>query len=312
MVKVAALFVLALLMFTLAIFIGPSGFDVELISLRFTRVALGALAGAILGLCGCALQALMRNPLADPYVLGVSGGAAAFGSAAIIFLPFSSFFMTPLAAFCGAVLVSLSLLYFLRRENDQGRDKALLLGIAINALASSFITVIKTLAPMRDTQTLLFWLVGGIGYVEPLWLVGALVTCIPFFAVLLARAKALEILKLGDDEATRLGVNVAREKRIIYLAASVLIGICVSLCGMIAFVGLTTPHMLRPFGLHRERVLLPASALLGATFVIAIDTLSRLCCSVFATELPVGALLALIGAPVFIWILVARGTHAEA
>jgi iron complex transport system permease protein len=308
----ATLAVVALCVIALALCTGPTGFDLELIDLRWTRVALGALAGSALAVTGCSLQALMRNPLADPFVLGVSGGAAAFGSAAIIFLPFSNFFVTPLAAFVGAMLVSVSLLYFLKREDEQGRDRALLLGIAINAFASSFITVIKTLAPMRDTQTLLFWLIGGIGYVDKVWLLAALAFSLMCLAILWSRARTLEILKLGDDEAFRLGVNIAQEKRLIYVAASCLVGICVSMCGMIAFVGLTTPHILRPFVGTRERELLPACALLGVILVTGVDTLSRLSYGIFGTELPVGALLALLGAPFFVWILCKRGSHAHA
>jgi iron complex transport system permease protein len=253
----------------------------------------------------------MRNPLADPYILGVSGGAAAFGSAAIVFLPFSHFFIPPFAAFVGAMVVSISLLYFLKREDEQRRDRALLLGIAINAFASSFVTVIKTLAPMRDTQTLLFWLIGSIGYVDGTWLILTLAISAPFFWLILSRANTLNILKLGDDEALRLGVDVAKEKRILYVAASCLVGLSVAMCGMIAFVGLMTPHLLRPFVGHHERSLLPASALFAAALVVAVDTLSRLSYGWFSSELPVGAMLALIGAPIFVWILFQRGHNAH-
>lgn len=302
--------VVAVLIIPLAIFIGPDGFDTELVDLRLSRVLLGAFAGAALGATGCTLQALMRNPLADPYILGVSGGAAAFGSAAIIFLPFSHFLLPPFAALFGALTVSLALLAFLRREDEQRRDRALLLGIAINAFASSFVTVIKTLAPMRDTQTLLFWLIGSIGYLDVLWLLVAIACSLPFFYLLLTRGNVLNILKMGDDEAFRVGIDVAREKRMLYFACSCLVGLSVALCGMIAFVGLMTPHMLRPFVGHHERVLLPASCLVASLIVVVVDTLSRLSYGVFSTELPAGALLALIGAPVFVWIIWKGAHHA--
>lgn len=307
---ITVLAILALATMALAVCIGPTGFDLELLALRSSRVLLGALVGGALGLTGCTLQALMRNPLADAYVLGVSGGAAAFGTAAIIFLPFSNIFVTPVASWLGAILVSLSISYFLKHEHPHHRDRVLLLGIAINTFASSFITVIKTLAPMRDTQTLLFWLIGSIGYVELSWLLFAFTMSVPCFFLILRRADTLEILRLGDEEALRLGVNIAKEKRIIYLCASCLIALCVAMCGMIAFVGLVTPHLLRPFvGIH-QRVLLPMSTLLGVVLVVVVDTFSRLSYSLFATELPVGALLALIGAPLFVWVLSRRSIFA--
>jgi len=300
------LFLLAagfLLTTSIALCIGPSGFDLELIDLRWTRVALAAISGAALAMTGTVLQALMRNPLADPFVLGVSGGAAAFGSAAIIFLPFTHFFVAPLASFCGAIIASLALVYFLRQEIEGQRDRALLLGIAINAFAASFITVIKTIAPMRDTQTLLFWLIGSIGYIDATWLFILIAICAPCFALIFIRRHSLEILKLGDEEAFRLGVHVVFEKRLIYLCACILIAVSVSTCGMIAFVGLMTAHMLRPFIGSNEQVLIPASAFLGATMLVGIDAVSRLTFAFLGTELPVGALLSILGAPVFVWIL---------
>lgn len=302
---------LTMLVVLAALCIGPTGIDLELTPLRSTRVLLGALAGASLGVTGCALQALLRNPLADPYILGVSGGAAAFGAAAIIFLPFSAAFVTPFASWLGSMLVSMALLYFLRHEAEYRRDRALLLGIAINAFASSFITVIKTLAPMRDTQTLLFWLIGSLGYVEPSWLLLAYAMSLPCLFILWRNHEALEVLKLGDDEALRLGLDVSRHKRVIYISASCLVGVCVSMCGMIAFVGLITPHMLKPWVGTHQRALMPMSGLLGIVLVTGVDTLSRLSYSWFETELPVGALLALFGAPLFVWILIQRGRFAH-
>jgi iron complex transport system permease protein len=252
----------------------------------------------------------MRNALADPYVLGVSGGGAAFGTAAIVFFPFSHALLTPICAWAGAMLVAFWLAYFLKREPSHQRDRVLLIGIAINSFASSFITVVKTLAPMRDTQTLLFWLIGSIGYVETRWLLFVFALALPCFWIILSRAHTLEILRLGDDEAMRLGVDVAREKRIVYVAASCLVGITVSMCGMIAFVGLITPHLLSPFfGIHM-RTLLPLSTLAGAGLVVGVDMLSRYSYAFVGTELPVGALLALLGAPVFVWVLYKRSSHA--
>jgi iron complex transport system permease protein len=292
--------------------VGPYGFDLELIDIRWTRVVLGALVGASLACTGCVLQAVLRNPLADPFVLGVSGGAAAFGSAGIIFLPFTHFLVAPTAAFCGAIIVSLALVYFIKREDEPSGDRVLLLGIAVNAFAASFITVVKTLAPAGDTQTLLFWLIGSVGYIDATWLTVLLVICLPCLIVLMTRSAGIEILKLGDEEATRLGIEVAKQKRLIYLCSSILIGICVSTCGMIAFVGLTTAHMLRPFLGSNERVLIPATVILGATIVVAVDSISRLSFLFFGTELVAGALLSLLLAPVFVWILMKRSAYASA
>lgn len=283
--------------------LGPQGWDVTLLTLRLSRVVLALLVGASLGAVGCALQAILRNPLADPYILGVSGGSAVFGALAIAFWAQAAFFWPPLMAITGAALATLAILLAMRRQHEGDTDMALLLGVAINAFSASFISVLKTWLPAQRTQSLIFWLMGSVGYLEYNWLLLALVLISLGLFLLWHKRAALELLVLGDDEATRLGLDVVKEKRWLFFACSLLVGMCVACCGMIGFVGLVVPHLLRPFMGNYQPRLLPFCMLLGAAVLLVSDTLSRLSFLAFSSEVPVGAITALLGAPIFVAIL---------
>lgn len=291
---------------TIALFVGPGGFDFELAALRSSRVALALLAGAALGASGSALQALLGNPLADPYVVGVSGGGALGGALAIALGGASWFGAVPVCAMAGAFLCSLLLLVFVSRESRATPHLALLAGVALNAFAGALLTLIKTLLPAQQTQAMIFWLVGSVGYPDTTALVLIAFTVCLGLASLINQSGALELLSLGDDEASRLGVSVRSAKVHLYLALSLLVGVMVAHCGMIGFIGLVTPQILKRWVSPDQRILLPASALFGAILLVIFDAAARLSFAFFDTEIPAGALSALAGAPVFAWMLLRR------
>ncbi|MEE2702581.1 MAG: iron ABC transporter permease [Myxococcota bacterium] len=274
-----------------------------LLEIRLPRVVIAALVGAGLATAGALLQALLRNPLADPYILGISGGAALGGVAALA-LGWSlgaGAFTVPVFAFAGA-LGATALLYAIASAGGRAPGYSLLLtGVVFNAFASSVIVFLTTAVDVGRLAGIFLWLIGSIRLVEP-WLIAMV-------AALLARglgvgihaAYALNLLTLGDETARHLGVEVARVRRRILLATALMIGASVAVSGLVGFVGLVVPHLLRLVIGSDHRLLVPASALLGAAFLMLADTLARTLLQ--PTELPVGALTALVGGPLFLWLL---------
>ncbi len=285
-----------------------------LLGLRLPRVRLGALVGAALATAGVALQALLRNPLAEPFVLGVSGGAALGGTAALAVAALAgtgtalgaaagSGTSVALGASAGAA-ASTALVFALGRIGGKlVPEAALLVGVVFNAFAAGVITVVKVLVPPEDAARLLYWLMGAVGYAAPGTLaVGAALVALAV-GVLVAASAQLNLLSLGDDEAASLGVEVGRSRGIVFLAASLATGAAVALAGMVGFVGLIVPHLLRRALGPDHRVLVPASALFGAAFLVAADAAARLAFLPLGSEPPVGALTALLGGPLFLWLL---------
>ena len=231
-------------------------------------------------------------------MIGVSGGAAvggAVGVAAFGTLTFAA----PALALVGAATVSVLLAWFIARARPGLEDAAILIGVVANAFASAIVTLIKTLLPAQDMQSLLFWLVGRIDYVAPETLGLVAVCTVVGVTVLVRAAGALELISLSEREAARLGVDAARVKVRAYFAASVLVGAVVPAVGMVGFVGLVVPHGLRLRTGPDLRLLLPAAPLVGASVVVLFDAASRASFLLVDTELPVGALTALVGAPWF-------------
>lgn len=284
---------------------GPDGLALPTsdgtLAIRGPRVALAALAGAALATAGAALQALLRNPLADPFVIGVSGGAA-LGGAVCIALGAAAAAWIEGGAIAGAALSTLLLAWFLKRERNS-TDATLLAGVVFNAFASAIITVMKTTMSAEKTQSMLFWLIGTIDYVTPSTLAIVGVSVALGVGVLVRHAGGLELLSLGPDEAERLGLDAERVRWQTYGAASLLVGAVVPVTGLIGFVGLVVPHALRITVTSDQRLLVPASALGGAAALLAFDGAARLSFRLFSTELPTGALTALFGAPLFAWAL---------
>ncbi|BDG10453.1 FecCD family ABC transporter permease [Anaeromyxobacter paludicola] len=286
-----------------------------LLGLRLPRALLGALVGAALAAAGAALQALLRNPLAEPFVLGVSGGAALGGTLVLL----AATFVGQVAAGAGALLGSAppvalgaiagaaaatALVFALGRIG--GRlvpEAALLVGIVFNAFAAAVITILKVLVPPDEAARLLYWLMGSLGYVSPGTLAMGAVGVLASVALLGALSARLNLLALGDDEAASLGVDVGRARALVFLGASAATGAAVALSGMVGFVGLIVPHAARRVLGPDHRVLVPASALFGAAFLVLADAVARVAFLPLGTEPPVGALTAFAGGPLFLWLL---------
>jgi iron complex transport system permease protein len=279
---------------------GEAGETARLVaSLRAPRVLLAALVGGCLALAGAALQALLKNPLADPFLLGTSGGAAT--GAALAALAGLSPLVSPAASFAGAVASSLAVAALARRGGRLDLQRLLLAGLIANAFFSAVLLGVFSVASGQTARTMLFWMMGSLADATP----GKALALAPYaaagLAVLLAFAARLNLFAVGEENAAALGVDVESSKRIVFLAASLLTGAAVAFAGIIGFVGLLVPHAVRAAVGNDQRTLLPVSAVAGAALLVAADAVSR---AAFApAELPVGAVTAAIGAPIFAWLL---------
>jgi iron complex transport system permease protein len=279
---------------------GVEGETARLIaSLRAPRVALSALVGAALALAGAAMQALLKNPLADPFLLGTSGGAAA--GAALAALAGVSPLLSPGAAFLGAVVSSLAVASMARRGGRLDLQRLLLAGLIANAFFSAILLGVFSVASAGTARTMLFWMMGSLADAS----FGRVAALLPYaavgVAVLAFYAARLNLLAVGEENAAALGVDTERAKRNVFLAASLLTGAAVAFAGIIGFVGLLVPHAARAVAGNDQRRLLPLSAIGGAALLVAADAVSRV---VFApAELPIGAVTAAVGAPLFAWML---------
>ncbi|MGI5336730.1 FecCD family ABC transporter permease [Streptomyces sp. CA-181903] len=285
--------------------LAPGTHDLIVWRLRVPRALLAALVGAGLGLVGTATQALVRNPLADPYLLGISSGASLGAVAAIVLgVGAGGAFGMGLsaAAFAGA-LASFALVWAMaRRGGGFSPLRLVLAGVGIGQFLSGF-THYLVLQAGDDQQThgVLFWLMGSLGGAQWSTLTAPLVAVGLGLAALLARARALDALLMGDETAAGLGVDVGRLRRELFVVTSVLTGVLVSVSGAIGFVGLMVPHVCRMVvgGAHRR--LLPIAALFGAVLLVVVDLVART--ALPDQELPVGVVTALIGAPTLLYLL---------
>ncbi len=278
----------------------PSEFSLVVFGLRLPRIALGILVGAALSTAGAGFQALLRNPLADPYVLGVSSGAALGAIVSLIVLPFTPG-AVQVAAFAGAA-ATITAVYFLGRRGRQLDSATLLLaGIVTASFLSAVIMFLMTILSSRDLRGMAFWLMGDLSSapaVDLRWLYLVLVIAA---GSIYTTSSDLNLILTGEQEARHLGVNVKRVKLVVYVGASLLTGLAVSVSGAIGYVGLLVPHVMRMLFGTDYRLLIPASAIGGAIIVVAADLLARTI--VAPTELPVGAMTAIAGAPVFIYLM---------
>lgn len=279
---------------------------------RVTRVALGALVGAALAPAGVAFQAILRNPLADPYVLGVSGGAAVTGTLAIVLGagagPIGSWAL-PVWAFVGALVTIAVVFAFGRVRGRLVPNVALLAGVVVNALAAALIVAIRLLSSPDSAHEALAWLTGTIGPVDPLRLAILAAYVVPGLIALFVLAVPMNALALGDETAHGVGIDADRTRRFIFIVASLLTGAAVAFAGPIGFVGIVVPHVVRGLFGPDHRLLVPASALCGAAFLVLADTAARLSYLVVGTEPTVGVLTALCGAPFFLVVLRRRGAE---
>ena len=267
--------------------------------IRLPRTFMALLVGSGLAVSGVAMQALFKNPLADPYVLGASSGAG-FGAALIISLGVVSAIFVPLAAFAGAIIASFTV-YALSMIGPRSSVSLLLLsGIALSTFFSALISYLMFVAG-SNLQELVFWLMGGFWastwqYVEitfPVILVGAV--------ILYAYARDLNLMLSGEESAQHLGVAVENLKRVLLVTVSFVVGVAVAFCGIIGFVGLIVPHVVRTFTGPDHKALIPASALFGGILLIWADIIAR--SAIPGTEVPVGIITALLGAPFFMYLV---------
>lgn len=277
-----------------------------LCSIRLPRVIAGCLIGAGLGMAGAAMQGLFRNPLADPGLIGVSSGAA-LGAVLVLVLGSSlsisagSIGMVPLASFAGALLVAGTVHRLAQREGRTMVSTLLLAGIALNALCGAGVGLLTYLATDAQLRSVMFWSLGSLGgvtWTSVAWL--APLILLPAWGLHRQR-RILNALLLGEAEADHLGFHVERSKRIILICTTLMVGATVSFAGIIAFIGLVVPHLLRLWVGPDHRILLAGSALLGALLLLIADTVARL--AVIPAELPIGIVTALCGAPFFLWLL---------
>jgi len=271
--------------------------------IRLPRVGAAALVGASLALAGVCFQALLRNPLADPYVLGISGGAA-LGGVAVLSLGAAVGLgagAVPPAAFAGALGATALLFGVAGWRGRLSATTLLLTGVVFNAFASAAIVFLASLGGLSEGAGIFLWLIGTLGAASGPLVVVLAVLLAAALAGIWPFARALDLLALGDDTAEQLGVAVERTKRWLLLATALVVGGAVSVSGLIGFVGLIVPHALRLVLGPDHRLLVPAAALAGGAFLVACDTIARTLLP--GRELPVGAITALVGGPLFLVLL---------
>ena len=265
--------------------------------LRLPRILLAFLVGGSLSVVGASLQALLRNPLADPYLLGLSGGAGLGAVVAIAINPAWPW-AVPAAAFAGAA-GAIALVYRLSVVSGRRLDPRVLLlaGVVVGSFAGAIMTTVASLSEAAELKRAFLWLLGGFGAAS--WsalAVFAAYATLPLLVLLLS-GRALDLLALGEESAKHLGADVERNKRIVYIATSLLTAASVAVCGMVGFVGLVVPHAVRRIWTPMHRELLPIVFFLGGAFLVLADGLARTI--VRPLELPVGAVTAIVGVPLF-------------
>lgn len=272
--------------------------------LRLPRALLGAVVGAGLALAGVGIQALVRNSLADPYILGVSSGASVGATLVILFgaMQFLGTYALSLAAFLGA-FASIVFVYLFARVGGQiATVRLLLAGIAVSMILSAVTNVIVLSAPEEEgIRSVLFWMMGSLGGAQWTHLLVPFLTVLAVFLFLFYQSRTLNLLLMGEDTASTLGIEVDTFRKLLMVVTSLLTGVLVAVSGAIGFVGLMIPHMIRLLVGSDHRRVLPISALFGAIFMIAADIAARLV--VAPEELPIGVVTALCGGPFFIWLL---------
>lgn len=272
--------------------------------IRLPRVIMGALVGMALSLAGGGYQGLFKNPLADPYVLGVSAGASLGGAIAIAFLSrlqLNWLGSVPALAFAGG-LATIALVYRLASVAGRVPVVALLLaGVAVGSLNTSLVSLVLYFTNSQARDAIVFWMMGGLSgsnWAKVAWMLPYLTLGV---GILTYYGRELNALLLGEESARHLGVEVERVKKIVLVTGSLLTASAVAFCGAIGFVGLVVPHLVRFLVGPDHRFLLPASALVGATVLVLADTVARSLLG--ATEIPVGLVMAVAGGPFFLWLL---------
>jgi iron complex transport system permease protein len=263
--------------------------------IRLPRILLAILAGSSLAIAGTTFQGLLRNPLADPFVLGVSSGAALLAVIALaLCLP-----LVPLWAFAGALGTILLVFLIARIRKEITNLTMILAGVILSSFFSALMMLVISFSGSQ-LRGITFWLMGNLGQADWLWLKIGFAILISCFLLIQAYSRYLNTMILGEEGAQCLGIEVKHLKYLLFTTASLLTGMAVAMSGLIGYVGLIIPHICRLFGGADNRLLLPASAIGGAAFLVAADTIGRTIMP--GTEIPVGVITAILGAPLFIYL----------
>jgi iron complex transport system permease protein len=278
-----------------------------LFTVRLPRIVLGLAVGGGLAIAGVVLQGMFRNPLVEPYTVGVSGGAA-LGVALNIVAGGRSglgLFSLPLSGFLGGVGVMVVVYCLSTRGGMMKLYRLLLIGVMVSYITSSLITLIMSITRMEDLHGIIFWIMGSLQEPNFVLIKAILLISLAGLVIALFYAVNLNAFSLGEEEAFHLGVKVERLKKVLFLLAAFITGCCVSVSGIIGFVGLVVPHVMRVFVGSDHRILIPASYLSGAIFLILSDTVARVVLA--PVELPVGVITGLVGGSLLIYALSRRG-----
>jgi iron complex transport system permease protein len=298
MTKTTILILVFLAAVAAAILVGPARLDFEVLQLRISRVILGIFAGGILAFCGCLLQGLFGNPLVEPYTLGSASGAALGASIGILAFGVIS----PVLAFLGSLGVGLFVYTVARIEGGMLRDRLILAGVVLSFLCSSLVMIIMVLGG-RELYEILYLLMGYLGIIinatNRIMIIILIVISVCIVAFLYRYHRELDIVSQGTETAAGLGIDIQRFSLIVFFCTALLVGLTVSIVGAIGFVGLIVPHVSKLIYGPRHRYNLGASIMLGATFLILADTLSRV---ITIYELPVGVITSLVGVPFFLYL----------
>ena len=275
--------------------------------IRIPRVALSGVVGASLAISGASLQGLFRNPLADPGLIGVSAGAALGATLSIVLgkdlLPSHLYgaYLLPLSAIIGSTLVIMFLFAITQGFGRDGVIYLILGGIAVNAFTGVGIGILTYISDDAELRSLTFWTMGSFGATNWKLIIPGICIILPTMLFMIKEARKLDLLQLGEIEASRLGVNIKKLRMRIVFASATMVGVSVALSGMIGFVGLIVPHLSRLIGGVKHNYVLPSSALVGASIMIIADVLSRVI--IRPAELPVGLITSGIGSPLFLWLI---------
>ena len=269
-------------------------------SIRFPRVLLAILVGAALSLGGLVFQALLRNPLAEPYILGISGGSA-IGAILGILMGLSRFPGVSLTAFMGSLATLFLILVLSSGKSILIKDSLLLSGVMVNAFCSAVIMFLISMAQDSRLHNIMFWLMGDLSSAD-LFQVGVLAAMLlPCFVLIFCLSRAMNLILLGNEMALSMGVNIKAVNLTLLITTSLMVSATVSHCGLIGFVGLVIPHLLRLVLGPDHRVLIPACVLGGGSYIVLCDVLARSLSS--QGEMPAGVITAMVGAPLFIILL---------
>lgn len=271
-----------------------------LFDIRLPRILLGACVGASLAVAGAGLQSLLRNPLAEPYLLGVSNGAAL--GTMLAFVLFEGYeFARPVLAFAGAAVATLAVYRMAKSRSGMNVERLVLSGVIVTTFLSSVIVMLTTLLDAAKLRSFTFWLLGDLSQATQNGVYIALGASVIATITLSSQARGLNLMMVGERDAFDFGVEVGRVRMLVFAAASLAVGAAVAASGSVGYVGLIVPHLVRLTLGSDNRLVVPFSAIVGAIFVVFADTIART--AIAPRELPVGAVTALIGAPLFIYLL---------